>query len=130
MAEKSRRIKKTESVRDRAAKAAVSKQPRRLQRTAASVKVPLIKARQIGGKSYQLPLPDNRLGRILGKQIRVRSSFFSGAWGELRQVQWPTAKETIKLTFAVFIFALAFGALISATDYGLDKIFRKVLLND
>ena len=130
MAEIPRKIKKTETVRDRAAKAAVPKQPRRLQRTAASVKAPLRKARQIGGKSYHLPLPDNRLGQILGKNLRVRSNFLANAWKELRQVQWPTGKETFKLTLAVFIFALIFGAVISAVDYGLDKLAKEVLIND
>lgn len=54
--------------------------------------------------------------------------YFKNAWRELRQVKWPTRKETIQLTLAVFAFALVFGTLITITDYGLDRLFKRLLL--
>lgn len=62
------------------------------------------------------------IGRILGLTY-VRSS-----WQELQMVTWPTRREGRRLTTAVIIFAIVFGALIAAVDFGLDKLFRQVLL--
>ncbi len=127
-ADKKRRVLKKETVRERATKAAEPRKPRRLRQTAATAAKPLKAAGRLGGKEYHLPLPDTRLGRILSKRVRLFPKFFGNAWRELRQVEWPNRKETAKLTLAVFIFAIAFGAVIAITDYGLDKLFRKVLL--
>jgi preprotein translocase SecE subunit len=55
--------------------------------------------------------------------------YFKNSWNELKQVTWPSRKETWKLTLAVFIFAIMFGLLVGVVDYGLDKIFKRILLN-
>ncbi len=127
-AKKKRSVVKKETVRERGEKSSVSRKPRRLRQTAANAAKPLKAAKRLGGKEYHLPLPDSRVGRVLSKRIRLFPRFFGNAWRELRQVEWPNRKETAKLTLAVFIFAIAFGAVIAITDYGLDKLFRKVLL--
>lgn len=62
------------------------------------------------------------IGRILGL------SFIRGSWQELKEVTWPTRREGRRLTTAVIIFSVIFGALIAAVDYGLDKLFKQVLL--
>ena len=62
------------------------------------------------------------LGRILGFTY-IRSS-----WRELQQVTWPTRREGRRLTTAVIIFSVIFGALIAIVDFGLDKLFKHVLL--
>lgn len=54
--------------------------------------------------------------------------YFINAWRELRQVQWPNRRETWRLTLAVFVFAIVFGALVAGVDKGLDEIFKKVVL--
>ncbi len=54
--------------------------------------------------------------------------YFRGAWRELRLVVWPNFRQTRDLTFAVIMFSIVFGALVALVDYGLDKIFRKVFL--
>ena len=66
--------------------------------------------------------PMRILGRVLGLTY-VRSS-----WQELRQVTWPTKREGRRLTTAVIIFSIVFGALIALTDYGLDKAFKQLFL--
>jgi len=68
------------------------------------------------------------VGRFLNKRRHIIPSYFRNSWRELRLVTWPGRRETWKLTFAVFLFAIIFGVVISITDYGLDKLFRKVLL--
>ncbi len=55
-------------------------------------------------------------------------SYFINAWRELRQVQWPKRRETWRLTLAVFIFSVIFGALVAGVDKGLDEVFKKVIL--
>lgn len=69
------------------------------------------------------------LGRILLKALHwLTPSYFINAWRELKLVTWPKRRETWRLTAAVFVFALVFGALVWVVDYGLDKIFRELVL--
>lgn len=125
-----RRIKKIESVRERAEKSGVEKKPRRLSTTASAVKRPMSGVRTVGKREYHpIKLPDNKLGRLLSKRVRFVPRYFRDAWAEVKQVTWPSRRESIKLTSAVFIFALIFGALIWVTDYGLEQLFRKVLID-
>jgi preprotein translocase SecE subunit len=63
---------------------------------------------------------------IIGLIIVPR--YFRNSWQELRLVTWPSRRESRRLTSAVLIFAVIFGVLIAAVDYGLDKIFKKVVL--
>lgn len=54
--------------------------------------------------------------------------YFRASWRELRQVTWPDGKQTRQLTSAVILFAVVFGALIAVFDYGLDKLFKQVII--
>lgn len=127
---KVRRLKKSETVRERSEKAAAytDKKPRRLRTTAGKITSPVKSAAQLGKKEYYLPLPDNRTGRFLNRRRKFIPKFFRDAWEELRQVDWPSARETWKLTLAVFVFAIVFGVLIALVDTGLDKVFKEILL--
>lgn len=62
------------------------------------------------------------LGRIFG------FGYIHGSWQELTQVTWPTKREGRRLTTAVIIFSVIFGALIAVVDYGLDKVFKQLFL--
>lgn len=55
-------------------------------------------------------------------------SYFVNSWHEVRRVTWPNRRESWRLTLAVFIFAVVFGALIAGVDKSLDLIFKKVIL--
>lgn len=129
-AKKKRVLKKPETVREKASKKTdAAPKPRRLHKAATTAKRPLSAARRIGRKEFHpVKLPDNKVGRFLTGNRKVTPSFFREAWAELRQVQWPNRKETAKLTIAVFIFAITFGALIAIVDFGLDKLFHELLL--
>lgn len=68
--------------------------------------------------------------RFVGKWIGlilvppyVRNSF-----RELKLVSWPDFRQSWRLTFAVLAFAAVFGAFIAGVDYGLDKLFKDILL--
>lgn len=66
--------------------------------------------------------PVRFIGRILGFR------YLASSWRELRQVTWPTWRESRRLTGAVIVFSVIFGALVAAVDYGLDKLFKEILL--
>ncbi len=125
---KVRRVKKIETVRQRAEKAGTEKKPRRIIKTAGTVAKPLKTAHRIGQKEYYLPLPQNKVGNFLNKKRKFFPRFFINAWRELRGVTWPSRRETIRLTIAVLMFAVVFGLIISVVDYGLDKAFKQLLL--
>ncbi len=125
---KKRLIKKTESVRDRAAKADTAPKQRRIKNAGTTALRPLKAVGRVGRKEVYLPLPDTRAGRFLNKRRSILPRYFKLSWQELKQVIWPGRRETTKLTFAVFLFAIFFALIISLTDYGLDKLFKKLIL--
>ncbi|HEX3568726.1 MAG TPA: preprotein translocase subunit SecE [Candidatus Saccharimonadales bacterium] len=117
-----RRLHKAETVRDKVEKTATaSGKPRRVHTTAHKAAAPF---RLIGRIS-------RRLGRI--KVLHIISlillpRYFRNSWKELRQVTWPKWRESRQLTAAVIVFAIIFGVLIALADYGLDKLFKQVLV--
>ena len=67
-----------------------------------------------------------KIGRFIGRVLVPR--FIRNAFAELKLVTWPNARKTRDLTFAVLLFAIVFGVSVAALDWGLDKLFREVLL--
>lgn len=138
VAEKKRSIKigksstkKTETVRDRVNK--VEKQPRvrvkaSVKKVASPIKKPLKKASDLRANHYNIPVPNNKFGRILTFRFRIIPRFLVNAFKEIRLVVWPNRQETIKLTLAVFIFAFVFAALIGLVDFGFSKAFEQFIV--
>ncbi len=130
------RVKKTElTVRQRSEQDASKAPKRTLRKTAKSASRPFKAVGRFIAKiarPFRFLLrpfktrPVRFVGRILHKVLFI--SYFKGAWKEVRQVSWPGRRETWQLTFAVFVFAFVFGAMITIVDYGLDKIFKKLIL--
>ena len=126
---KKRSLKKTETIRQRSERASEAPvKGRRLKSTAGAAAKPFRAAHRVGKKEYYLPLPDNRVGRFLNKRRRLMPSYFREAWAEVRKVEWPTGRNTVRLTLAVFIFAGIFILLTTVVDFGLDKAFRAIFL--
>jgi preprotein translocase subunit SecE len=76
-------------------------------------------------------VPENRFGRILRKVFKRRSlipGWLKNSWAEIRQVTWPTYRETARLTLAVFIFSVVFALIVGILDFVLDKALREVVL--
>lgn len=67
-----------------------------------------------------------RVVRFISKVLGL--SYIRHSWQELRDVTWPTRREGRRLTTAVVLFAIVFAGVIAIVDYGLDKLFRQVLL--
>lgn len=122
------RIRKVETVRERNEKLSrkaetgttkVKKRP--IRRVGRAVARPVKAAARPFNKR-----PVRFIFRLLGKILLV--GYFRNSYKELRQVTWPSRRETWKLTFAVLIFATVFGFLVAVTDYGLDKVIRRIVL--
>lgn len=54
-------------------------------------------------------------------------TFFGEVKEELSKVVWPTRKETISYTVTVIVFSIVVSIILGAADFGLIKIFEKVL---
>ncbi len=54
--------------------------------------------------------------------------YFSGAWSELRKVNWPTRKESLRLTLAVFIFSAFFAVVIALADIVFKNLAERIFL--
>lgn len=93
------------------------------------------------GKKRRLKVPVKKvtgpLGKVKAKAAKGRlgktgrflvPKYFRNSWAELREVSWPDRHQTARLTFAVIAFATVFGIAIAIVDYGLDKLFRELLL--
>lgn len=125
---KRRQLRKVETVRERSTKPVKQQRVRRLHSTRAKLAKPVSKIVKVAKKEYYLPMPDNKAGRFLNKRRRVIPSFFRESFQELRQVAWPNRRNTINLSIAVFVFAFFFGLFIALVDYGLDKLFKALII--
>ncbi|HET6924667.1 MAG TPA: preprotein translocase subunit SecE [Candidatus Saccharimonadales bacterium] len=67
-----------------------------------------------------------RFMRFLGRLLGLR--YLRDSWRELKLVAWPSRRQSRQLTFAVIIFSVIFGGLIAIVDYGLDKLFKHIIL--
>jgi preprotein translocase subunit SecE len=120
------------------------KPKRRLKKAPESVRERTTKASELAAKEPKIKQPRKifapfrAIGRVLRRIERFKPVHILGlvivpryvrnAWKELRQVTWPSRIETLRLTSAVIVFSAVFGILIAITDYGLDKLFKKVIL--
>jgi preprotein translocase subunit SecE len=54
--------------------------------------------------------------------------FSQEAWGEAKKVAWPTRKETIQTTGAVFAFVLVMAVMLWIADKTLEWVFYDLIL--
>ncbi len=67
-----------------------------------------------------------RVFRILGRVLLPR--YLRNSWRELRMVTWPSRRQSWQLTYAVIVFSVIFGILVFAVDFGLDKLFKEIII--
>jgi preprotein translocase SecE subunit len=119
---KRRVLKPAETVREVAAKQEVAaSKPRRLHKTRRGASAPFRGIAWIFRKLGKI-----KVFRIIG--FILVPPYFRNSWRELRLTTWPSLKQSRQLTTAVVIFAVIFGVLIAAVDFGLDKLFKQVLI--
>jgi len=44
------------------------------------------------------------------------SSFFTGAWSEMKKITWPTRQETIKYTLTVIVLCVLLAVFLGLFD--------------
>lgn len=77
----------------------------------------------------KLRLPSNPVSRGLIRVLRfLVPRYFVNSWREVKLVEWPSRRDTWRLTGAVFLFAVIFGALVAGVDKVLDIIFKNLVL--
>jgi preprotein translocase SecE subunit len=126
-----RKVKNPETFRERALKATTEGEKPKRSLKAAGDKVTKPVTGPVGRAARKVWNAKalkwlHKPARILGKILFP--TYFRESWGELKQVTWPNWTESRRLTFAVLIFAVIFGAIVAGVDYGLDKAFRNLLL--
>lgn len=128
------RVRKVETVRERNQKAMAKvearaskpegKLKRFVKKTAGAIYRPLRKPLRVLTAPFRTR-PVRFVGRILGKILWP--TYFRNSYREVKQVTWPSRKDTWKLTLAVLIFAVVFGLAAAGTDFVLDKIIRRIV---
>jgi preprotein translocase SecE subunit len=124
-----RRVRNPDTFRERAQKAAeASSQPGKVGRAKQVAAKPFKPAAKTVGQTFTWKIAAT-LGTGLRRGLRfLTPRYFRNSWQELKLVTWPGWKQSRQLTYAVLIFAVVFGASIAIVDYGLDKLFRNILL--
>lgn len=85
--------------------------------------------KKAGRAKNKISSPFSKVFRLVRKVLsKIVPGFLKGAFYEIRQVTWPDRRETIRLTWAVFVFATIFSIIVAALDFVLDKIFRSIIL--
>ena len=125
-----KRLIKTETMRDKSVKAkSKADKPRRLKQTANAIARPFKSAKKVAKMEFYVFTPQEKgVKGFLTKRRNWTPGYFRTAFKELKQVSWPSRRETWRLMTAVFIFALVFGLLITVVDYGLEKLFKGAFL--
>lgn len=121
--------KKKRTLREQRSEETSGRKPRRFKAATGKISRPLRRAASHSKREFHpVKLPDNRAGRILGKRVNLVPKFFREAWSEITQVTWPTGREMVRLTIAVFIFSVILTAIVAVLDLGLDKLFREIIV--
>jgi preprotein translocase SecE subunit len=127
---RNKRVRKAPTLREQAetarTKAETEKKPGRIKKASAKTGAALRKTRVTRNPITKLIA---RIGRLILKILRwIIPNYFIDSWREVKLVTWPSRRETWRLTSAVFIFAIVFGAMVSGVDKVLDILFKKVIL--
>ena len=130
---KKRLVKNPETFRERAVKAG-----ERQDKPSRASRVGRVSSKMTGPVTRPIGKASRKVGslkvlRWIRKPLRLIGKvllpvYLRNSWRELRMVSWPNWKQSRRLTFAVLIFAVVFGGSVAIVDYGLDKLFRHILL--
>ena len=63
----------------------------------------------------------------LARPFVALGHYVRDSWRELKQVEWPSRKETWQLTFAVMAFSLFIGALVALCVFASQWIVRSLI---
>ncbi len=120
--------KAPETVRERATKQMLPRQPKS-SKLRNKIYRPLSVLRQAAIKEFNpVKVTQNgRMGRFLSKRFNLVPGFIVNAWKELRQVNWPSRKDALRMTFAVIVFAVVFAIFVQVFGILFEKLFKFIL---
>jgi preprotein translocase SecE subunit len=130
--------KGTSEKANNSAKNASSQSGKRRVRPAPTVREQQEKAKaQPGKKVRRVRKAEEKAQKPAGKVRRtlrwiVRHTippYFRNSFAELRNVTWPDRKLTLRLTWAVVMFAVVFAVIVGFLDWGLNIAFKHIILN-
>ncbi len=64
--------------------------------------------------------------KVDSKGFLSKNEFLSGVIDELKKVQWPTRRQTFRLTLVVIIVSLIIGLYIGIIDILLAKVLEYI----
>lgn len=128
--ESKKRVRKAPTKREQSEQIrAKADSPKRIRSATSKLSKPADATKRTLKKEYYLPLPDNRFGRFFNKRRSLIPSYFKKSFAELKLVTWPNRRDTWRLTFAVFVFAILIGCTVAAVDKGLEELFKNIILD-
>ncbi|MFT4532404.1 MAG: preprotein translocase SecE subunit [Candidatus Saccharimonadales bacterium] len=121
-------VKKKSTMRESAAKTRASQsKPKRVRKAAEAVSKPVSATGAALTQEFHL-FERKEGGNFYTKSRKLSPAFMRNSWLEIKQVTWPGRRETWRLVFSVFLFAIAMGTIIAVLDYGLEKVLREIIL--
>ena len=127
-----RQVKNPETFRERASKAAAeAEKPQKQSRVKHVARVAVTPLRPVGraGRRAGQLKPFRGIRKVLHwVGLIIWPRYFRNSWRELKLVNWPSWRQGRRLTYAVLAFAIVFGGAIALVDWGLDKVFKNILL--
>lgn len=124
------RVKKQESVRERAEKQRqkATTEPRRKKVASATFK-PVKGFGRILTKEYTpINVKKGRYSKILGKRVGLIPKYLTTSFKELKEVHWLKPRQAASLTFAVIMFSIVLALFVQLLGFGFDKLFKEVIL--
>ncbi|MEM6997904.1 MAG: preprotein translocase subunit SecE [Patescibacteria group bacterium] len=128
-----RRRKKPVTVKEKAARqSAKTKKPTRRKKAtnAAGKGASTVKDFLTSDISVHDQSSDSKVSGYLTRNRSIAPSYLRGAVHEMSLVTWPSFKEAMRLTLAVFVFAIVFALVVSGIDWLLGKAFEEIILNE
>jgi len=127
--DKKKESKPKQSLRQRNVDAEKAKQkPKRVRKAAVTAVKPVGKIAKALKTEYHFTDRKENPG-FFSRSRRITPNYIVKSLAELKNVTWPKRKETWKLVFAVFVFAIIIGAFIAILDYGLEQLFQRYVLD-
>ena len=71
----------------------------------------------------------NAWSSMLTKQRSMVLPYIRQSAAEIKLVSWPSFSSAMRLTSAVFLFAVFFALIVSGLDWALTQIFEEIILN-
>lgn len=70
----------------------------------------------------------NRKPPLIIRPLVSLWTYIVNSWKELQQVEWPSHKATMKLTFGIIVFCVVIGTLVLIIDKVTQDVLERIIL--